>query len=216
MSRRTILISVVACLSWGPFALMGKAHAATQVTINNTRIDRNFIRMMEGSSLKGYVPLVATTQSGVTIAHGFDLGQLSIREFNNLPFDGILRGKLRPYVGVKKYAALSLLKRYPLTITNNELQEINLIAANKILQPLVKYYNESSRKSFLALPGVAQTVVFSMAYQNGPAFKRQPQMQKLWYYFVTQNWAQASIQLRKLPTYKSRRNSEAALLMQLT
>ena len=171
---------------------------------------------MEGSSLTGYVPLVATTNSGVTIAHGFDLGQLSLREFDNLPLDGSLKVKLRPYVGLKKYNALSFLQKHPLSITNAELMELNLVAANKILQPLVKYYNNASRESFLDLPPAAQTAMFSFAYQNGPFFMFQPQSRKLWEYFVTQNWSKASKQLLQYSAYRSRRVDEANLLSSLS
>src|ERR1700730_16076684 len=131
MSKKTILISVVACLAWGPLGLVGKAHATvkltqrspkTPVSVTNTQIDHNFIRKVEGSALKGYVPLVQTTQSGVTIAHGFDLGQPSLQEFDSLPITQALKKKLRPYVGLKKYAALAFLNKHPLTITEAELQ----------------------------------------------------------------------------------------------
>jgi GH24 family phage-related lysozyme (muramidase) len=215
MSRKSIAITVVACLIWGPLGVVAKAHASA-ISITHTRIDRGFIREMEGSSLKGYVPLVDTTNSGVTIAHGFDLGQLSLREFDNLPLDENLRVKLRPYVGLKKYTALSFLQQHPLSISNAELTELNLIAANEILQPLVKYYDRASKESFLDLPPAAQTAVFSYAYQNGPFFMFQPQSKKLWECFVTQNWKKASKQLRKFSLYQSRRVSEANLLSSLS
>lgn len=216
MSKKSIAISIFTCLIWGPLGVMAsKAHAAG-VSITETQIDRSFIREMEGSSLRGYVPLVATTNSGVTIAHGFDLGQLSLHEFDNLPLDQNLKIKLRPYVGLRKYIALSFLQKHPLSITNTELKELNLVAANKILQPLMKYYNSSSRESFLELPAAAQTAVFSYAYQMGPFFMFQPQSRKLWEYFVTQNWSKASKQLRQYSLYQSRRASEANLLSSLS
>ena len=211
MSRKSIAITVVACLIWGPLGVMAKAHAS-EISITNTQIDRNFIREMEGSSLKGYVPLVDATNSGVTIAHGFDLGQLSFREFDKLPLDENLKVKLRPYVGLKKYDALSFLQKHPLSITNAELTELNTVAANKILKPLVKYYDNASKEPFLKLPAAAQTAVFSYAYQNGAFFMFQPQSRKLWEYFVTQNWGKASKQLRQFSAYQSRRASEANLL----
>src|SRR5258708_4837837 len=98
MSRKIIFVtSIVACVTWGPLGLAEKAHAAAysnskakdnvSITITHTQVDRHFIQMMEGSKLNGYVPLVHSTQSGVTIAHGFDLGQYSLKEFNNMPID---------------------------------------------------------------------------------------------------------------------------------
>ncbi len=214
-NRKIILIfSVIACLAWGPLAMLDKAQAA-QVSIKTTQIDPHFIMMMEGAKVKGYVPLVATTESGVTIAHGFDLGQLSLREFNKLTLKDSLKDRLRPYVGLKKYAALNFLQKHPLTISNAEMQEINIAAANQVLLPLIKYYNRASGKSFLELPAAAQTAIFSYAYQNGYGFMYRSESKKLWYYFVTQNWSKASEQLRSFSAYKSRRDSEAALLSKL-
>lgn len=219
MSKKTILLSVMACLAWGPLGSVGKAHAEAKtkplVSITHTQVDRDFIHLMEGSSLKGYVPLPKTTQSGVTIAHGFDLGQPSLAEFNNLPISESLKKKLRPYVGLRKQAAVNFLKKHPLTITEAELQQLNLVAANKILQPLMKYYQQASGHSFLNLPAAAQTVLFSYAYQNGPAFMKQTRYQKLWHFFVNKNWYLASQELRQFKQYKLRRMSEAKLLEQL-
>jgi hypothetical protein len=220
MSKKTVLFSIIACLVWGPFGLAQKAHAApasqnksTSISITDTQIDRNFIRMMEGSNLKGYVPLARTTQSGVTIAHGFDLGQLSMREFNNMNIDPKLKNKLRPYVGLKKYAAVSYLKKHPLTISPGDLEQLNIASADSVLKPLVYFYNKASKLPFLELPPQAQTALFSYAYQYGPYFSHQTSSQReLWHAFVTQNWSKAKRDLRRPNMYASRRNSEALLL----
>jgi GH24 family phage-related lysozyme (muramidase) len=236
MSKKTVFFTIAACLAWGPLGLVEKAHAyshtrarvtpahqinskASQpsISIIDTQIDREFIRAMEGSHLKGYVPLVRTTNSGVTIAHGFDLGQLSLREFNSMAISYELKQKLRPYVGLKKYAALSFLKKHPLTISPGDLEQLNVVSADSVLRPLVKYYNQVSKRSFLDLPPAAQTALFSYAYQCGPYFMHQSHPQKtLWHAFVTQDWPKASKQLRTFKTYASRRNSEAQLLERFT
>ncbi len=264
MSKKTVFFTIAACLAWGPFGLIGKAHAfslfhfhsrsnsnsrsnsdshshshsdshsnshphhhshahsssiASQqtnsketISIIDTQIDRDFIRAMEGSHLKGYVPLVKTTKSGVTIAHGFDLGQLDLKEFNSMAISDELKHKLRPYVGLKKYAALSYLKKHPLTISPDDLEQLNVVSANSVLRPLVKHYDQVSKKSFLELPPAAQTALFSYAYQCGPYFMHQSHQKTLWNAFVTQDWHKASKQLRTFKTYASRRNSEAQLL----
>ena len=232
-----MFFTIAACLAWGPLGLIEKAHAylitfsscslprhpnrpiviVKAISITDTQIDRNFIRAMEGSHLKGYVPLVKTTNSGVTIAHGFDLGQLSLREFNSMAISNELKQKLRPYVGLKKYAALSFLKKHPLTISPGDLEQLNVVSADSVLRPLVKYYDQVSKQSFLELPPAAQTALFSYAYQCGPYFMHQTHPQKaLWHAFVTQNWPKASKQLRTFKTYASRRNSEAQLLERFT
>ena len=224
MSTKTILI-VLACLAVGPLGVVGKAHAAKHqkpkekvltISILDTQIDRDFIKSMEGSSLKGYVPLVHSTNSGVTIAHGMDIGQLSLKEFERLPIEEKLKDKLRPYVGLKKYNALNFLKKHPLKIDEIEMHELNVVIANKILQPLVFYYERASGKSFLELPPQAQTVIFSYAYQYGPGFIFRKQSADLWHSFTTENWTKASKHLKEDRTYSSRRHSEAALLASLT
>lgn len=208
---------MVACLIWGPLGLAQKAQASSpqKLSISDTKIDQNFIKLMEGSKLNAYVPLVHSTWSGVTIAHGVDLGQLSLKEFNNLPIEWSLKRKLHPYVGLKKYAAQNYLRSHPLSITPAESNALNIAAANKILLPLMKKYYQDSGKSFLELPPVAQTALFSYAYQNGSAFMYSHKSRPLWNAYTAQNWSKAKQQLRASHAYKSRRFQEAALLEQL-
>lgn len=182
------------------------------VSIVNTKIDTNFIRKVEGSVLKGYVPLASTTNSGVTIADGFDLGQRKLAEFNKLPITAALKAKLQPYVGLTRFAAKDFVKAHPLTINEDELKQLNIVAGNMILRPLMKAYNKSGGKSFLELPAQAQTVIFSYAYQHGPGFMHKGAGKELWSYFVTQNWSKAKAALRSSKKYTGRRQQEASLL----
>ena len=187
----------------------------SRVTIDQTKIDHNFIKKMEGSKLQGYVPLAHLSKSGVTIANGVDLGQLNLKEFNNLPISNPLKTKLRPYVGLKQSQAEAFLKKHPLTITTQELEQLNRVAANKILQPLVKSYDKASRVHFIDLPKEAQTVIFSYAYHFGPGFMKQSSSKQLWNYFISQEWSHASSSLKKFKTYSTRRTSEALLLEEI-
>jgi Bacterial toxin homologue of phage lysozyme, C-term len=182
------------------------------ISITQTNVDTNFIRKVEGSVLKGYVPLAATTRSGVTIGDGFDLGQLTKSEFDKLPLSETLKKKLSPYVGLIKFKAKAFLHAHPLTIDEQELKEVNIIAANKILAPLLKKYNHDSKVSFQKIPGAAQTVIFSYAYQHGPGFMYSSSGKRLWNCFITQNWHQASSMLHGARQYKPRRDMEARLL----
>jgi|GEM_PF-1417410 len=182
------------------------------VSITETKIDRGFIRKVEGSVLKGYVPLAATTNSGVTIADGFDLGQMRPAEFSKLPISSALKAKLQPYIGLTRFQAVSFLRSHPLAINENELDQLNVVAANKILQPLVKVYEKSTGQSFLNLPAQAQTVIFSYAYQHGPGFMHVGSGRQLWSLFVAQNWHGASASLRASRMYTNRRQMEASLL----
>ncbi len=183
-----------------------------KISIVDTKIDRTFIRKMEGSNLKGYVPLPQSTQSGVTIADGFDLGQMRMVEFNRLPINSVLKAKLKPYVGLKRFTAKNFLMYHPLTITREELNELNVVSADKDLQPLIKAYHRTTGRSFLELPSAAQTVIFSYAYQYGPYFMYTSGGRQLWHYFTTDNWVRASDVLRSQRMYASRRRAEANLL----
>lgn len=197
------------------FSSLGTAQAATSITIQDTKIDSQFINKMEGSVLKGYVPLPGSTQSGVTIASGLDLGQMHLKDFNNLPINSALKAKLEPYIGLKKFQAVAFLKAHPLTINSIELKELNIVAANKILQPLVKNYDKASKIPFVSLPPQAQTALFSFAYQYGSYFMKNPQTSQLWSYYATQNWSKATQTLRSFKLYANRRNQEAHLLYNL-
>jgi GH24 family phage-related lysozyme (muramidase) len=190
----------------------GTIAVSASVTIQQTKVDTNFIRLVEGSVLKGYVPLASTTRSGVTIADGFDLGQMTASEFSKLPISDALKAKLQPYVGLTSLKAQAYVKAHPLTINQDELQQLNQVAANKILQPLVKAYNQASGKSFLDLPSNAQTAIFSYAYQHGAGFMKKSSAGQLWHCFISQDWKKASQLLRASKMYASRRAQEANLL----
>jgi GH24 family phage-related lysozyme (muramidase) len=193
-------------------ALIPAIAAKAGISITNTKIDTSFIRKVEGSLLKAYVPLAGTTHSGTTVGDGFDLGQMHLAEFNKLPIEASLKAKLRPYVGMTGFRAKNFVKSHPLTITPSELKQLNVVAADKILKPLMKTYDKASGKSFLELPPKAQTAIFSYAYQNGPGFMHRSSNKQLWHYFVTQDWKKASSTLKGYKMYASRRIQEAHLL----
>ncbi len=190
------------------------ANPAT-VSIHQSKIDTGFIAKVEGVVLKAYVPLPKKTKSGVTIGAGFDLGQMDLKEFKSLPMDEALRAKLLPYVGLKKYKATAFLKAHPLHLTNVEVEQLNVIAANKILMPLSTSYYKSSGKSFTTLPAAAQTALFSFAYQYGAGFMKKKNLSHLWNHFVAEDWSQASQALHGFKVYGERRKQEAKLLAHL-
>ncbi len=199
-----------------PLIWICKAEANTlqkqTITMDQTKIIDSFIHFEEGKSLKGYVPKVKGSSSGVTIGYGVDLGQMHLREFDQLPISVDLKSKLKPYVGLKQEAAIGYLHAHPLIITHEQMLELSWVAKNKILQALVQSYNSYSKKPFTSLPSEAQTVIFSFAYQNGPNFKKKNGNYLLWYYFTSQDWLQASQLLKNFDTYTNRRIREAQLL----
>ncbi len=195
-----------------PYTPTETVKPSTQLTLEKTKIDLNFIKEVEGSVLKGYVPLAATTKSGVTIGNGVDLGQMSSSELADLPISAPLKKKLMPYVGLRHFDAKAFLKAHPLMINEHEMTELNTMIGNKILQPLAATYRKETGKSFTSLPAAAQTALFSFAYQYGPNFMYKESLKNLWHCFVTGNWVKARATLRSSKFYANRRQQEALLL----
>ncbi|MBS0350744.1 MAG: hypothetical protein JSR33_06100 [Proteobacteria bacterium] len=193
----------------------GARQKTKPISIQYTKVDLKFIAKMEGTVLRGYVPLPKTTNSGVTIGSGLDLGQLTVSEFNKLPMDEALQAKLRPYVGLKKYNAVAYLRAHPLKITSKELIQVNQAAANMILAPLQKSYDQVSKVKFVDLPAAAQTALFSFAYQYGSGFKYKSATHQLWNYYVKQDWNNVNRTLRAFHSYGPRRRQEAQLISRL-
>lgn len=89
-------------------------------------IDWEFIASLEGKGkTTGYVPDAAGSQSGVTIATGFDLGQRNESDLRSLGLSAALITKFKPYLGLKAKAAVDFLAKNPLTITDDESKEID-------------------------------------------------------------------------------------------
>lgn len=185
------------------------------MSIDKTKIDSNFIRLVEGSMAHGYVPLAKTTKSGVTVGNGVDLGQMNKNELQKLPVENSLKDKLFSYIGLKKQKAVAFLKAHPLSLNSDELSQLDKVAGNRILQPLAAEYYKMTGKMFTQLPSQAQTVVFSIAYQYGPGFTKNKDFKQFWSYFTSGNWAKASQALKNIKQYSTRRHQEARLLDQI-
>ena len=70
----------------------------SEKTSKKHSINFDFISIFEGGSLNvGYVPDVANSKSGVTIAIGFDLGARNIRDLKSLKLSTSLVDLLSPF-----------------------------------------------------------------------------------------------------------------------
>ncbi len=185
------------------------------MSMEKTKIDTSFIRLVEGSMSHGYVPLAKTTKSGVTVGDGVDLGQMNKNELQKLPVQKSLKDKLFAYIGLKKQKAVAFLRVHPLSLNADELTQLDKVVGNKILQPLAAEYHQLTGKMFTQLPPQAQTVLFSIAYQYGPGFTKKQEFKQFWNYFTAGNWAKASQSLKSQKQYSSRRHQEAKLLDQI-
>lgn len=180
----------------------------------SNNIDFSFISTLEGGQqLKGYVPASGVSNSGVTVATGFDLGARNESDLKkiNLPIN--LINKLKPYLGLKKTAASSALTKTPLTITKPEADSIDKAVKKEATDLLIRRYDAAVKptaKKFTQLPKEAQTVIASVAYQYGNITTRAP---KYWKAVTEQNWGDAVKVLKNFgDNYPTRRNKEANLL----
>ncbi len=183
---------------------------------NSLEIDWEFISREEGGQrLVGYVPLASKSQSGVTVATGFDLGSRSVWSLYKLGLSEVLVKKLTPFVGYKSLAAQSILDSYrdagsPLIITRTEAQEIDRLSKEQATSLLVKQFDRASRIKFSSMPRGYQTAVVSLAFQYGNLRIRTP---KFWRYVTSGNWNMVAKELRNFgDNYKKRREREALLV----
>lgn len=171
-------------------------------------IDWKFIAQLEGERLVGYVPDPVTSQSGVTIAAGVDLGQLTSTELALLP--ATLQTKLLPYLGLRQAAAERALALHPLSITTDEAQRLDAVARAADLAPLKIQYHHYAGEDFDALPDAVQTVAASVSFQYGAIWKRCP---KFWVALTSQNVPLMIAELRDFgDQYETRRHREAVYL----
>ena len=179
------------------------------------KIDYDFISQREGGRVtNGYVPDPKKSKSGVTIATGFDLGQRTRNDLENLGLPENLIQKLEPYLGVKKEDAVTLIKDKPLSITDEEAKIIDKKVKAQTTERISKAYDDATPEgtaNFKDLPAEAQTVIASVAFQYGvnlatrtPAF---------WGKVTQQDWKGAVAELRDFrDKYPTRRGLEADLL----
>jgi len=173
-------------------------------------IDYSFIEQLEGSECTGYVPDPENSNSGVTIASGFDIGQRYVEELEEA-FTQELSDKLIPYVGFKKQEAVDFLAKNPLKISEKEVVDINCYSHSSAECLLITRWHEStSTCTFEQLASPCQTVIASVAFQYGNLAKRTP---NFWQQITEQRWADAIENLRNFgDRYTQRRNIEADLL----
>jgi len=178
--------------------------------MKNTKVNFGFISGLEGGpTLTGYVPDPEHSKSGVTIATGFDIGQRSVEDLQKLLPQSLL-SKLSPYCQVTKHSAKAALNTWPLTITGDEAEVIDLCVKSQLLEQLADRYNRSSDVPFNELSEHEQTVVASVAFQYGNLAKRCP---SFWQTAITQDWQAMGAELCNFgDRYPTRRMREADYL----
>lgn len=180
----------------------------------NTKIDRSFVAGNESNDItKVVVPDVSGSQSGITVASGFDLGQIDVTQLRLFHFPHKLYEKLEPYVGLKGLKAKKYLASHPLDIKRNEALLIDQAVWKNKVNKIVAYYNGHSRnnKKFSDLPSEAQTVIADVSFQYGVHLAKVTP--GFWECVSRQDWKGAVAELKHFgDRYPSRRHKEAKLL----
>jgi len=191
-----------------------------------TKVDFAFIASLEGDQwLRGYVPMRNGTvlgKSGMTVASGFDLGQWTMSELQQLGFPAALMNKIKPFASPHRFkgkhkaevaAAVAKLGPVP-ELTKPEADLCDGAVFGKILGDAIRAWNSAKGPAvpvYAKLPAGWQTVWLSRVYQEGPsprssdaiAFRKEA---------TAGNWQQAIAKLRAYSDYKKRASAEANLL----
>jgi len=179
-----------------------------QVLEKNSNIDFNFIMEQEGFETEGYVPEPASSNSGVTIASGFDLGARNANDLKGLPKDIVKT--LTPYLGLKGMEAQNFLDNKELIITKDQANTINEFAKKEAVRNLKTKWERATKTSFDKLPKEKATVLASVAFQYGDLESQTP---NFWNQTTNNQWMEAYNNLLNFgDIYKSRRKREAEYL----
>jgi hypothetical protein len=178
-------------------------------------IDWHFIAALEGAGiLTGYVPVAETSNSGVTIASGVDLGQTGPRQIDFWPIDDALKMRLRLYCGLKRQDAVDFLRAHPLTISPGECAEIDAAVQAEQASRIAVAYDKASVVKFADLPDRAQTVIVSLAFQYGTDLAHR--CPRFWHTALAQDWPAMVRELENFgDAYGPRRLREARHLAPL-
>jgi GH24 family phage-related lysozyme (muramidase) len=172
-------------------------------------VDFDFIHELEGAkATHAYVPDSEGSDSGVTIASGFDLGQRRLNDLKALGLSDDLCERCAPFLGLKKQDAVEKLLEQPLTVTDAEARAIDEAVRRQHLNRLISSFDAASDVAFSELDQAKQTVIASVSFQYGSALgKRAP---NFWRQITEGDWGGALANLRAFgDRYPTRRNKEA-------
>lgn len=177
-------------------------------------IDFGFIRQLEGFETKGYVPrrdgkVLGT--SGVTIGAGIDLGQWTPEALADMGVDEATVDRLRPYIGLKNDKAYSFLRKHPLSMPREQVEQLNDRVKRHFADRVAKAYRKDSQIDWTSMQPEFKTVITSVLFQYGyeRAGERLP---KFWGAVTKGDWQAAYKELRNFgDKYQTRRNTEADL-----
>ena len=171
-----------------------------------SNINWDFILEQEGFETTGYVPDAENSDSGVTIASGFDLGARKESDIKGLPEEII--ELLKPFLGFKGVEASEIAPK--LKVSDDQAKIINEFAKSTELAKLKTKWQNATGTNFDDLPTEQATVLTSVAFQYGDLESRTP---NFWKQTTGGDWVGAYKNLLNFgDRYTSRRLNEAQLL----
>ena len=197
---------------------------------NGTAVDFGYLSKWEGDQyLRGYVPFikgVTAGASGMTVATGFDVGQISELELSKLALRPETGPKLAPFAGIRfkgktrAQVAAAVVKRGPVPVlTKQEADTADLVVHGKHLTAAILAWNARRKPGvpeFQALPVPWQTVLFSRTFHQGTGMPDTGVAQPFYTAATTGKWADAVTALQNYAVtaawYKTRVSQEAAFL----
>lgn len=186
-------------------------------TATERDVDWDFIAEKEGNKTDMYVPVddagVPLGTSGPTVGMGIDLGAWGVADLKKAGVSKELIAKLKPYTGKKKQAALDYVTANPITLTGDEVKELNKAVKGEILDTIETKFNKDSDTDFKDLTQGQQTAIASVFFQYGTNKNKKGWPTNYWAEVTEGRWEDAEKNLRAFgDDYKTRRKSEADLL----
>lgn len=172
-------------------------------------IDWHFIGQLEGFRTRGYVPDQGSSQSGVTIGMGVDLGHWTEAQLQRRRVHPNIIEKVRPFLGLRGDDAIEAAQ--DLVLFQDEADALSRTIQGDMVDAIRSRYARSQAKGTLLwdnLPSAAATVITSVCFQYGPWLAwRTP---KFWRACVANDWSSMVAELRDFgDRYPTRRNREA-------
>lgn len=187
-------------------------------------VDWGFIHGREGYRRDIYVPKhdgrkQPFPNSGPTISHGVDLGQMDANDLNRLVsrygLDSGLASRLTPYLGRKGPAAAAFVAANPLILSAKDAEALATAKYRQIYERLESNFNaQSGGIAFSSLSKEMRTVALSVAIQYGPDLYRQKVAPKFWSTLLQGNVPAIVRELRNFgDDHDERRGLEANYLL---
>jgi len=156
---------------------------------------------------------------GVIIATGYDLGSKEMEDIVVLGLDGMLVRKLTPYLGLKGEKAREALRKAPLQLSLQQVNEIDTKVQQHHEREISSVYNKDvgQEGAFQDLPRSVQTVISSVTFQYCYGRNPNPKLKlaKFWNTALSRDYEALEKELRNFgDKFASRRVAEAEFLVE--